>query len=204
MKTALSALLICAAAAQTMAVEQSPAKAKLDCPNVKLLRHATKEERKLSTTPDGEPFFFSEHYCFAYVRPFTQDNAKLPIKYHGKVTSNISTKYHTVYHQLRSDEQKLAFIHLFIATLTQRAAIYPNHTAASSPSILVPTHVRGTGYQFDLITDEDPRLMLDKLADIQVNPPQEKDHPKLMALVLQVLDASQRITAESVQDQLIE
>jgi hypothetical protein len=61
------------------------------------------------------------------------------------------------------------------------------------------------GFFHNLITkEEEHRLMMDKLADIQSNPPTAKDNPVLMALVLQVLDVEKRFSAESVQDQLME
>ena len=201
--TTLAILIVSTISIQASEVEQGSTKPKLNCLDVKLLRHATIEERRVSTAPNEEPFFLSEHYCFVYAKAMRIYDANLPTTYSGKETSYIIRNYGKVYSQLLDDEHKLTFIHLFIATLSQRAFIYPNGNRDNLLAIAVSTKVRGAGFWFSLIKDEDQRLMLDMLADIQSNPPKETDHPVLMALVLQVLDVSKLLSAESVQDQLL-
>jgi hypothetical protein len=203
LSTLLVILMVCTVSTQASKVKQTSAEPKLDCPDVKLLRHATKEERRISTDPNEEPFFLSEHYCFVYAKRMRVYDANLPVTYSGSETIDIINNYSMVFRQLLDDEQKLTFIHLFIATFSQRAFIFPDSDRSNLVSISVSTKVRGTGFWFNLIIDEDPRLMLDRLGDIQSNPPKETDHPILMALVLQVLDVSTLLSAESVQDQLL-
>ncbi len=205
----LPALMV--GSAQAFEVEQSSAKSKLDCRDVKLLRDATKEQRKLTvlkTSTGEEPFFLSEHYCFAYLRAFTGDDTSQNATHTVDEVVNIVRNYRAVFGQLRSEEQKLAFIHLYVQTLSQRAIVYPDvHGDLANISISTSTNsdkFRSGGFFHNLIKKEDNhRLMLDKLADIQSNPPTAKDNPTIMALVLQVLDVNKRLSAESVQDQLM-
>jgi hypothetical protein len=210
LSTALFVSMVCSASAQAFEVEQSSVKPKLDCPDVKLLRHATKEQRKLTLvgkSPGEEPFFLSEHYCFVYIRPLTTDNTIQNATYTSDQVYYFIKDYRAVYRQLRSDEQKMAFIHLYVQALSQRALVYPDaHGNLVNISVSFKLDDGSSlGFHHNLIErDDDHRLMLDKLADIQSNPPTEKDNPVLMALVLQVLDVKQRLSAESAQDQLME
>ncbi|NQZ10503.1 MAG: hypothetical protein HRT35_25400 [Algicola sp.] len=215
LSTILVAFMVCSASIQTQAqasdVELSSAKSKLDCPDVKLLRHATKEQRKLTVIGSKlnvEPFFLSKHYCFAYIRVFVGDDTSQNATYTINEVSTIVRNYRAVFRQLQSDESRLAFIHLYVQAVSQRAIVYPDaqgNLANITISIKGGVKFRSGGFFHGLIKKEDDhRLMLDKLADIQANPPTAKDNPVLMALVLQVLDVEKLLSTESAQDQLME
>jgi hypothetical protein len=145
--------------------------------------------------------------CFVYIRPFTADNTSQNATYTSNQISTIIRNYRAVYRQLRDDEPKLAFIHLYVQVLSQRAIVYPDaHGNLANISISFKLNESSSmGFHHNLIKkEEDHRLMLDKLAAIQSNPPTAKDYPVIMALVLQVLDVEKHLSTESAQDQLFE
>ncbi|NQZ11037.1 MAG: hypothetical protein HRT35_28115 [Algicola sp.] len=98
---------------------------KVQCPYLPLYRAVEKSLRKTTLTPVDEPLFLSTAYCFGHFSHGRKDQRLLPGYFPDKTAMNLNKRYSQAYKTLQSTEERVAFVHLFLKSLTQQVLVLP-------------------------------------------------------------------------------
>ncbi|MCJ8270818.1 MAG: hypothetical protein MJK04_15610 [Psychrosphaera sp.] len=95
------------------------------CPYQPLYRTVDALARKTMMTPVDDPLFMSETYCFGYFAHGREDYRLLPGYFKGETAIFLQRRYTKAYRTLQTTEQRVAFVHLFLKSLTHKVLVLP-------------------------------------------------------------------------------
>jgi hypothetical protein len=113
----------------------------------------------------------------------------------------MGTRYRLTFDTLSSDQQRIAFAHLFIKTLTERSMVIPKKVHDTEIEYLLPTRNKGRVelQAFSLVPSiNDFELLHNGLLELADKPPIDKDWPELVKLVELVLTNLDSKSAQTV------
>ncbi|NQZ11117.1 MAG: hypothetical protein HRT35_28530 [Algicola sp.] len=111
------------------------------------------------------------------------------------------SRYRRTYDTLRTDEEKIAFAHLYIKTLSQKSLVLPKSVENYKISYLLPTFEGDMVVMFSSnIATTDYNLIYDGLMALADKPAIDKDWPKLVKLVDLVLTNLDSKVAQTVEE----
>ncbi|MCJ8274379.1 MAG: hypothetical protein MJK04_33895 [Psychrosphaera sp.] len=162
------------------------------CPTQKLHRQVEKDQRVTINFQIDDPVYLSKHYCFAHVTNDEIANKnQLPTVIKDTEAFAMTGRYNASYKSLSRDEQKVAFAHLFLKTLSQKMMVIPQRDSRQKLHILLPTN-GGTRVilvrQNLAVTDADYSLIRDGLLELVDKPAIDQDWPELVKLVGRVIE----------------
>ena len=195
----------------TIDVDASPLKGKFKinvnnsdqkCLDVKLYREMSEGQRITILTPVNDLLYLSKDYCFVYWPDESPPELKNSLlKYNFYESRDLGIRYSLTYEKLSSDEQRIAFAHLFLKSLTERSVVLPATSNINEIRYVLPTHKQGkkTFRALSLLSsDNDYQLLHNGLLALADKPPIDKDWPELVKLVELVLTNLNSTSAQTI------
>lgn len=154
-----SSLLTCFYTVPAIAYEQQ------QCSNTDFLSIRLKLRERLDNHYfEGSTVLSSPHYCVAYRDNFNAQNSKSLLT--TAEVHFIRARYNWVWSKLKSDDEKVAFAHLFLKEFSQRYLVYTSAVFTAQTNIIIPSNTvnenqsRQAYLTFNLsVKDEDYQML---------------------------------------------